>query len=101
MKTKATGVPMSYRLAVTSRILASLFGGYLVASLVSLCVSWGLPMVRLQAVITGMMVSFVVWLLVVIWCFACSSALRAWLGVGLCALLSGGLAAALHGVAHP
>lgn len=100
MKTKAAGVPLSYRLAVTSRILAAALGGYLVAVLASLCVSWGLPMARLQAVMTGMMISFVVWLLMVIWCFACASATRAWFGVGLSALLLGALAGGLYGVAH-
>ncbi|PVZ26138.1 Protein of unknown function [Pseudomonas sp. URIL14HWK12:I9] len=101
MKTKAAEVSLRYRLAVTSRIVAAIVGGYLVAVLASLCVSWGLPMARLQAVMTAMMISFVVWLVAVIWCFACASATRAWLGVGLGALLLGGLAGCLHGVAHP
>lgn len=34
----------------------------------------------------GMMVGFIVYVLAVIWAFACSNALKAWLGIGGTAL---------------
>jgi hypothetical protein len=80
MKRK-TSLPLSYRLAVTSRALAAVVGGYLLASLASVCMALWLPTSRADAVVSGMMSSFVFYLLAVIWCFACRTAWRAWLGV--------------------
>ena len=74
-------LPVSYRLAVTSRVLAAVLGGYVVAALASVSLSLWLPMARADAVVTGMMTSFLAYLSAVIWCFACRSAWRAWLGL--------------------
>jgi hypothetical protein len=82
MKSK-TSQPLAYRFAVTSRVLAAVIGGYLLASLASICLALWLPGARADAVITGMMSSFVFYLLAVLWCFACRSAARAWFGVML------------------
>lgn len=100
MKTKAPGVSLAYRLAVTSRVIAAAVGGYAVASLASVCLAWGLPMARAQAVITSMMLAFIVYLLVVLWCFACRSAYRAWAGILACALVLGAFDAGLYWVNH-
>jgi hypothetical protein len=81
MKAKSATLPVSYRLAVTSRVLAAVFGGYLVTALASVCLTLWVPMARTEAVVTGMMSSFVVYLLAVIWCFACRTAWRAWFGL--------------------
>ncbi|MBA1202535.1 DUF3649 domain-containing protein [Pseudomonas capeferrum] len=89
MKSKATGPTLSYRLAVTSRSLAALLGGYLLASLGSICISLLAPMQKVDAVLSGMMLSFVFYLLAFIWCFACRSARRAWIGVLLPSLVLG------------
>ena len=80
MKSK-TALPVSYRLGVTSRVLAAVVGGYLMAALASICLALWMPTARADAVITGMMSSFVFYLLAVLWCFACRNAARAWLGV--------------------
>ncbi len=58
MKSK-TSLPVSYRLAVTSRVLAAVIGGYLMASLAAICLALWLPTSRADAVVTGMMSSFV------------------------------------------
>ena len=81
MKAKLATLPLSYRLAVTSRVLAAVFGGYLVAALASVTLTLWLPLNRAEAVVTGMTVSFLVYLVAVLWCFACRNAARAWLGV--------------------
>jgi len=78
MKRNAAGLPLSYRLAVTSRSLAALLGGYLLASMASVCISLLLPLPQVDAALTGMMLSFVFYLLAFICCFACRSAWRAW-----------------------
>ncbi len=88
MKSKA-GPSLSHRLGVTSRSLAALFGGYLLASMASIAITLLAPMSRVDATMTGMMLSFVFYLLAFIWCFACRSAWRAWLGVLLPSLLLG------------
>lgn len=80
MKSK-TSLPVSYRLAVTSRVLAAVIGGYLMASLAAICLALWLPTSLADAVVTGMMSSFVFYLLAVLWCFACRTAWRAWAGV--------------------
>ncbi|WP_416466198.1 DUF3649 domain-containing protein [Pseudomonas sp. LFS044] len=87
MKRTAAGLPLSYRLAVTSRSLAALLGGYLLASMVSICVALLAPMPQVDATLTGLLLSFVFYLLAFIWCFACRSAWRAWLGVLLPSLV--------------
>ena len=93
MKSK-TSLPAAYRLAVTSRALAAVVGGYLMASLAAVCLALWLPTSRVDAVITGMMSSFVFYLLAVLWCFACRTAWRAWCGV----MLPSALFATLAGV---
>ncbi|NMX94422.1 MULTISPECIES: DUF3649 domain-containing protein [unclassified Pseudomonas] len=88
MKSKAS-LPLSYRLGVTSRLLAAVVGGYGLASLASVCMTFWLPLSRADAVVSGMLSSFVFYLLAVIWCFACRSASRAWFGVLVpCAILA-------------
>ena len=89
-------IPVSYRLAVTSRVLAAVLGGYIVAALASISLSLWVPMVRADAVVTGMMTSFLAYLGVVIWCFACRTAWRAWFGV----IVPGLVLAALSGLAY-
>jgi hypothetical protein len=82
-KARTAEIPVAYRLAVASRIIAAVFGGYLVGALTSICITQWLPLPRADAVVTGMMLSFIAYLLAVIWCFACRSAWRAWGGVML------------------
>jgi hypothetical protein len=84
-------IPTSYRLAVASRVVAALAGGYLLASLANVAISLLLPLARAEAVVSGMMLSFLVLLVAILWCFACRSATRAWLGL----LAWGALLAAL------
>ncbi|QVW24270.1 DUF3649 domain-containing protein [Pseudomonas hormoni] len=89
-------LPVSYRLAVTSRVLAAVLGGYIVAALASVSLSLWVPMPRADAVVTGMMTSFLAYLGAVIWCFACRSAWRAWFGVIVPSLML----AAVSGLAY-
>lgn len=87
-KTKAKGVSVAYRLAVASRALAAVFAGYLLASLASVCMAHWLPLARAEAVTVSMMLSFLVYLGAVLWCFACRTAWRAWAGMLIpCAVL--------------
>ncbi|OYQ20314.1 hypothetical protein B7L09_12245 [Pseudomonas mandelii] len=96
MKGKISTLPASYRLAVTSRVLAAVLGGYIVAALASISLSSWLPMARAEAVVTGMMSSFLAYLIAVFWCFACRSAWRAWFGLIVASLVL----AAVSGLAY-
>ncbi|MGH8383015.1 DUF3649 domain-containing protein [Pseudomonas sp.] len=91
MKSKAARLPLNYRLAVTSRCLAAVFGGYLLAAMASVCFSLLAPMPKAEAVVSGMMLSFLFYLVAFLWCFACRSAWQAWLGVLLPSLVLGAI----------
>ncbi|POF42699.1 hypothetical protein B0D71_07285 [Pseudomonas laurylsulfativorans] len=100
MNTKLRTLPVSYRLAVASRVLAAVFGGYLIAALTSVSLSLWLPVARAEAVVIGMMTSFLVYLLAVIWCFACCSAWRAWFGLMVPGLMLATLVGLAYAVGH-
>jgi hypothetical protein len=63
-----------------SRIVCAILGGYALAALTSVA-ALALPVSRPQAVLTGMLASFVVYACAVIWVFAVRSARRAWTGL--------------------
>jgi hypothetical protein len=75
---------------VLSRTIAALVGGYALASAVTVACSVLLPGARADAVLTGMLSSFAVYLCAFLWAFSASSALRAWLGLALPALALAG-----------
>lgn len=96
MKSKAAGLPIAYRLAVTSRSLAALLGGYLLASMAGVFLTQWLPLPRVEAVLSGMMLSFLFYLGAMVWSFAARSAWRAWLGI----LLPSAVLATINGVTY-
>lgn len=100
MKGKISALPVSYRLAVTSRVLAAVVGGYIVAALASVSLSLWLPMARAEAVVTGMMTSFLAYLVAVLWCFACRSAWQAWLGMLVPSVVLGAISALAYWMGH-
>lgn len=91
MKSKAAGVTLGYRLAVVSRSCAALFGGYLLATMGSICLSLLLPLPAAEAVLVGMMSSFLFFLGAIVWSFAARNAWQAWLGVILPSAVLGGI----------
>ncbi|HDS1817042.1 DUF3649 domain-containing protein [Pseudomonas putida] len=101
MKSKAAGLPLSYRLAVASRCLAAVLGGYLLASMASISIALLAPMPRVDATLTGLLLSFVFYLLAFIWCFACRSAWRAWFGVLGPSLVLGVVSGFAHWMKNP
>jgi hypothetical protein len=64
-----------------SRGLAAVLAGYALAYAFTAFASLALPMPRAEAVVTGSMLSFVVYLIAVVWAFAARSAVRAWAGL--------------------
>ncbi|WP_263138652.1 DUF3649 domain-containing protein [Pseudomonas sp. RIT-PI-AD] len=88
----AASLPLRYRLAVASRSLAAILGGYALATASSLCLALWLPLARSEAVLVGTMASFLVYCCAALWAFACRTALSAWIGIGVPAALLGALA---------
>lgn len=78
-----------YRLAVASRSLAAVIGGYGCAAAFAAALAVALPLPRSEAVLWGTMLSFVVWSVAALWAFAARSAGRAWLGILLPAAVFG------------
>lgn len=80
----------SYRLAVTSRALAAIGGGYALSAFASALLASLLPQPRVEATITATMLSLVIFCCAVLWVFAARNAWRAWGGIvvptALCAL---------------
>lgn len=72
-----------YRSRVASRAIAAVFGGYTVsaasAAVGAVGFQW-LGLSRVDATMAATMLSFVVYAVVVMGCFACVSAKRAWAG---------------------
>ncbi|MCX2685858.1 DUF3649 domain-containing protein [Pseudomonas sp. DCB_AW] len=101
MKRNAAGLPLSYRLAVASRCLAATLGGYLLASMASVSIALLAPLPRVDATLTGLLLSFVFYVLAFIWCFACRSAWRAWWGVLLPSVLLGAVSGFAYWMKNP
>lgn len=78
-----------YRLAVASRSLAAIVGGYACAAAFAVALAAALPLSRSEAVLWGTMLSFLIWSLAAIWAFTARSASRAWLGILLPAAVFG------------
>ncbi len=77
---------LRYRLGVASRAVAAIVGGYALSALVATVSAIYFPGTRAEAAIFGMLISFVIYTLAVMWVFAVRSALRAWLGLLLPAI---------------
>lgn len=75
-----------YRWMVFSRILAAAMGGFLIANLSVPLVTALFPGRGILATYSGMLFSYVVWLIVILWVFSASSATRAWIGAAGTAL---------------
>lgn len=81
-----------YRLAVASRAIAAIGGGYALSALAAVAMALYLPLHRAEAVITGTLASFVLYTGAVMWAFAARSAWGAWGGLAIPSLLlAGGL----------
>lgn len=71
----------SNTIRLTTRVVTALFGGFLLANLVAIIISY-LPLGQLtNAIVTGMMVSFIVYVLAVIYVFSTTTTRKAVLGI--------------------
>ncbi|OAM87472.1 DUF3649 domain-containing protein [Termitidicoccus mucosus] len=83
-------VPLRARLAVASRALAAVAGGYAVAALFTATLALALrSLPKDEAVKFATMPAFLVYAAAVVWVFATRTARRAWLGLVIAAALLG------------
>jgi|GEM_PF-110053 len=72
---------LQYRLAVASRVLAAIGGGYTLSAVAAALLAVVLPMPPAEAVITATLLSLIVFCCAVVWVFAARTAWRAWGGI--------------------
>lgn len=70
-----------YRWAVFARVFIAVVGGFLLASLTVPLLAYLFPACLAMATYTGMILSFLVWLLAILWAFSTKTTQRAWLGI--------------------
>jgi len=88
-------LPWRYRFNVISRTLAGAVGGYYLAAACAALAARGLMALAVSnndARLSGQMLGFITLAVALMWAFGCASQRRAWLGVGLPAVLLSGLA---------
>ncbi len=86
-----------YRLGVASRVVAAIGGGYVLAAVATGLLAMVLPMPPAEAVMGATLLSFSLYACAVLWVFAAGSALHAWGGIAVPAIILGLLLAALRG----
>jgi hypothetical protein len=96
--TGAPGARLAHALDVASRSVLAAVGGYVAAALTAAGFARWLPIPRVEAVMTGMLVSFAVYAVVAIFAFAVARASRVWFWTSVyCAPLGLALYLSMHG----
>ena len=86
-----TTITWRYRGGVAARTIAAIGGGYMLTSIARALIAIALPLPRADAVTIATLLSFVVYTCVILWVFATTSALRAWIGVVAVSAVLGGV----------
>ena len=86
-----TGVAATRR-DVAVRIVAAVAGGYAVSNVAAVGLAHVLPLPRADAVMAGVLATFLLYAAAVVWCFGARTVRQAWLGILLAILTFGGLA---------
>ncbi len=75
-------------LAVFSRLLAAIIGGYVFSNLLSIILSYLLPMPTVDSILLSLQLSFLLYCAAIIWVFSVKTAAGAWLGLLIPSLIS-------------
>lgn len=94
-----TSITWRYRGGVLARTVAAIGGGYVLTSIVIALLALALPLPRADAATIATLLSFVVYTCIVLWVFATTSALRAWIGVAAASALLGAILWLIRGAA--
>lgn len=71
----------SYRWQIAFRAFVAILGGYALANISAILLSYLLPMPKSDAVMTGVLLSFSIYTGAIMWVFAVRSLHKAWLGL--------------------
>lgn len=82
-------LPRGGRLAVLSRAVAAIVGGYAIASLSSVLLSLAMSASRPEAVQTGLLITVPVWVAVWVWAFSARRVATVWRGIAGVAVVMG------------
>ena len=85
--------------SIAARAAAAVFGGYALATVTAIGLAGILPMSQGDAVMTGLLSSFLFYCLAAIWAFSTRSALKAWIGILAWTAVLGGIALVTNGAA--
>ena len=80
------------RRRVSARILAAVAGGYAVSNVAAVGLANVLPLPRADAVMAGVLATFLFYGAAVVWCFGARTVRQVWLGILLAVVTFGGLA---------
>jgi hypothetical protein len=85
-----------YRWKITLRVLLAIMGGYVLTNLASILISFLLPLPKSDAVMTALLLSFIIYTCVVIWVFSLRSLHTAFWGLFLTSAIIGTLVFLLY-----
>ena len=81
-----------YRWQIALRLMLGIIGGYALANISAILLSYLLPMPKSDAVMTGILLSFAIYTGAIMWVFAVQSAHKAWLGLAVPSFVLGTIA---------
>ena len=77
---------------VAARIAAAVAGGYAVSNVAAIGLAHVLPLPRADAVLAGILATYLFYGAAVVWCFGTRTVRQAWLGILVAVVTFGGLA---------
>lgn len=92
MKKNQSNNESHYRWQIAFRVFVAILGGYALANIAGILLSYLLPMPKSDAVMTGILLSFAIYTGAIMWVFAVQSLHKALLGLVVPSLLLGALA---------
>jgi len=92
MKTPPSNPEKSYRWQIALRVIVAIVGGYALANIVTILLSYVLPMPKSDAVMTGILLSFAIYAGAIMWVFTVRSVRKACAGLIVSSLILGVIA---------
>lgn len=92
MKKTQSNTDNRYRWQIALRVAVAIIGGYALANIAAILLSYLLPMPKSDAVMTGILMSFAIYTGAIMWVFAVRSVKKAWLGLVAPSMVLGALA---------
>jgi hypothetical protein len=92
MKNTKTHIDNRYRRQIALRVIVAIIGGYALANIIAILLSYLLPIPKSDAVMTGILLSFAIYAGAIMWVFAVRSVRKACVGLLAPSLVLGAVA---------